>query len=149
MKNEIVIGYSVLMKNEIIIGRHGEHTFILAAVDSKFEVRIKDDEGDIDPTPALRFGKTIHDYADADDVRHPATNYEWMHRDKELAMRILRALYAWREWCDEEENEGELTDQLIDISCEHWDVFGECMQMTQLWNQHEREARSNDARHDI
>lgn len=137
------------MKNEIIIGHYGEYTFILAAVDSKFEIRIKDDEGDIDPTPALRFGKTIHDYADADDVRRPATNYEWMHRDSEYAKRILRALYAWREWCDMEENEGELTDQLIDISCEHWDVFEECLRMLQLWNQHGREARSNDARHDI
>lgn len=136
------------MTNEIIIGKYDEYTFILAAVDSKFVFRIKDAEGDIDPT--INFGKTIRDYADADDVRHLATNYAWMHRDKELAMRILRALYAWREWCDKEGlNEGELMDQLIDISCEHWDIFGECLQMIHLWNQHEREARSNNARHDI
>ena len=142
MKNEIVIGYSVLMKNEIIIGRHGEHTFILAAVDSKFEFRIKDDEGDIDPT--TNFGKTIHDYADADDVRHPATNYEWMHRDYLRAARISNAIAAW-----ENDHEGHTIEKVDELFSEQWDVQDECDRMIILWHQHEREARSNDARHDI
>ena len=135
------------MTNEIIIGHLGEHTFILAAVDGKFEIRIKDDEGYIDPT--TNFGKTIRDYADADDVRRPATNYAWMHRDYLRAVRISNAIAAWSEWCDTESVNDKLLSQLSDICMEHWDVQDECDRMIIIWHLHEREARSNNARHDI
>lgn len=136
------------MKNEIVIGHLGDHTFILAAVGSKFEIRIRNTDGDIDPTPAIHFGKTVHDYVDADEDR-TLLDYDWMHRDYLQAELIQDAIRAWSEWCDTESASDELLSQLSDICMEHWDVQDECEKMIRLWNQHEREARSNNARHDI